>query len=35
MKTLPAVQEVIIKPETYSKFFKGYISGDVVYDIED
>ena len=34
MKKLPAVQEVIIQPEEYSKFFKGYLSGEVVYDFD-
>ncbi len=35
MKQLPAVQEVIIKPETYLKFFQGYLAGSVDYDFEE
>lgn len=34
MKQLPAVQEVIIGPEEYSKFYKGYMAGNAQYDFE-
>ena len=36
MKHLPAVHEIMTKPEIFSKFYKGYFSGAVMeYDIEE